>query len=505
MKYKTCCLTLTLILSSAANAEIGRMKVDHYCSFNDEPLPSILTTFDSDNAAQQALNRVMSFTGLPPRFEILAADVPNAAAVIRNNKRYILYNQRFMRKVRDTTQNNWSEISILAHEIGHHLSNHTFQFTGSRPTFELEADRFSGFVLQRMGASLDDAVAVMERMVSKRGSATHPARSARVAAVTNGWVDAEEKSGGSQFKREPVRSSTVVRNNGSPEHSHNGRSHSHPLPAEGLSHQHNGGQLTQPVVRPTPAPITPGVPEPEMVPIRGGTFMMGSPSSEKGRGSDEKQHSVTVGGFSMGKYEVSNAEYARCVSAGACKPPRWQENGSKYNLQTGSDNHYQEFTGEQQPVVGVSWNNAMSYARWLSKVTGRNYSLPTEVQWEYAARAGSNTAYPWGNAIASKKANCRGCGSNWDNKTTAPVKSFSANAWGLHDTVGNVYEWTCSAYDANYAGSEKKCAARGDTRSRVLRGGSWFSKPGDVRSANRNWNAATYRIDGLGFRLSRTP
>lgn len=501
MKYKTCCLTLTLILSSAANAEIGSMKVDHYCSFNDEPLPSILTTFDSDNAAQQALSRVMSFTGLPPRFEILAADVPNAAAVIRNNKRYILYNQRFMRKVRDTTKNNWSEISILAHEIGHHLSNHTFQFTGSRPKFELEADRFSGFVLQRMGASLDDAVAVMERMVSQKGSATHPARSARVAAVTNGWVDAEEKSGGSQFKREPVRPSTVVRNNGSPEHSHNGRSHSHPLPAEGLNHQHNGSQSTQ-VVRSTPAPVTSRAPEPEMVSIRGGTFMMGSPVSEKGRGSNEKQHSVTVGNFSIGKYEVSNTEYARCVADGACKPAVWQENGSEDNLQAGGE-VYQGFNGGSQPVVGISWNNAMSYARWLSSETGRKYSLPTEAQWEYAARAGSNSAYPWGGSIGSNKANCNGCGRSWN--TTAPVKSFPPNALGLHNTIGNILEWVCSAYHVSYNGSEQRCATTNDTRERVLRGGSLYNPPAAVRSASRFSYSAESRFLDTGFRLSRTP
>lgn len=511
MKCKTCCLTLTLILSSAANAEIGRMKVDHYCSFNDEPLPSILTTFDSDTAAQQALNRVMSFTGLPPRFEILAADVPNAAAVIRNNKRYILYNQRFMRKVRDTTKNNWSEISILAHEIGHHLSNHTFQFTGSRPTFELEADRFSGFVLQRMGASLDDAVAVMERMVSQRGSATHPARSARVAAVTNGWVDAEEKSGRSQFKREPVRPRTVVRNNGSPEHSHNGRSHSHPLPAEGLNHQHNGSQPV-PVVRPAPAPVASRIPEPEMVSIRGGTFMMGSPVSEKGRISNEMLHSVTVGNFSIGKYEVTNAEYARCVSSGFCKAPEWQKKGSIYNLKNGSNDLYHGIVGDNYPVVGVSWHDAMSYVSWLSKMTGKVYSLPTEAQWEYATRAGSQSAYAWGSNISHELANygsdicCDGFASGRDSwLKTAPVRSFPNTQWGLYDAYGNVAELTCSVYMAAYDGSEQKCSSAYDKRHRVTRGGSWGGRSKDLRSAARSSRSASSRDGATGFRLSLAP
>ena len=485
LRIRAWLIAIASILPAVATAEIGSMKVDHYCSFNDEPLPSILTTFDSDNAAEEALRRVMSYTGLPPRFEILAADVPNAAAVIRNNKRYILYNQRFMRKVRDTTRNNWSEISILAHEIGHHLSYHTFGSFGSRPKFELEADRFSGFVLQKMGASLDDAVAVMERMVSEQGSRTHPRRSARVAAVTNGWVDAEEKAGGSHFKREPTTPRIVARNN-APSHSHNGREHRHPLPASGLNHQH-GAQ--QPVVSQPAAPVRPRLAEPEMVAIRGSSFMMGSPNNEAGRDNDEKQHNVNVGSFSIGKYEVTNTEYARCVTTGACK----------------ANTVYQGFTGSNQPVVGVSWQDATDYAIWLSRETGRRYRLPTEAEWEFAARAGSQTAYPWGSAIGSKRANCNGCGSQWGGKTTAPVGSFPANNWGLHNVSGNVWEWTCSAYDKGYNRAEQQCAANNDSRDRVLRGGSWLNKPAGVRSAGRDWGIAALRYINTGFRLSRTP
>lgn len=448
-----------LALPVAVYPEVGVLEVDHYCGFKrEQSTRKRFTTFEADQDAMRVIKRITRYVGMMnPRFDVKGADISTgAAAVIRNNKRYILYNPYFITKVVESTGSSWAEVSVLAHEIGHHVNWHTLIKDGSRPNKELEADHFAGYILQRMGASIDDAVTAMESLTDEQASDTHPARFSRVAAIASGWREARGQR-----------------------------------------------QSTQPVV--IPAPVAPQVPEPEMVSIRGGTFMMGSPTSEKGRDGDEKRHSVTVGNFSMGKYEISNAEYARCVSAGACKPPEWQESGSKYNLKTGSNKIYQGLTDQQQPVVGVSWNNAMSYARWLSEATGRNYSLPTEAQWEYAARAGSNTAYPWGNAIASNKANCNGCGSHWGGKTTAPVKSFSANAWGLHNTVGNVWEWVCSAYDENYAGSEQRCAANGDKRSRVLRGGSWVNAPGDVRSAGRSWSTAADRIDSIGFRLFRTP
>lgn len=481
-----------LALPIAAYPEVGVLEVDHYCGFKREQSTGRkrFNTFDADQDAMRVIKRITRYVGMMnPRFDVKGADISTgAAAVIRNNKRYILYNPYFITKVAESTGSSWAEVSVLAHEIGHHVNWHTLKKDGSRPNKELEADHFAGYILQRMGASIDDAVNAMEKLADDQASDTHPAKYSRVTAIASGWREARGQR--QNIPSIPIKPGQSASSNASVNHSHNGRSHNHKLPAEGLSHQHNG---------------TPQIPEPEMMSIRGGTFMMGSPASEKGRGGDEKQHSVTVGNFSIGKYEVSNAEYARCVSAGVCKPPEWQENGSKYNLQTASNKFYQKFTGQQQPVVGVSWNNAMSYARWLSKTTGRNYSLPTEAQWEYAARAGSNTAYPWGNSIASNKANCRGCGSSWDGKTTAPVKSFSANTLGLHNTVGNVWEWVCSAYDKDYVGSEQKCAASGDTRSRVLRGGSWSNTSGRVRSAFRFKDAASNRLSDIGFRLSRTP
>ena len=130
----------------------------------------------------------MQFQGLEPSFVLKAANVPNAVAAIKGTQRLILYNQQFMMRVRDTTQTDWSAISILAHEVGHHLQGHTLQRGGSRPEIELEADKYSGFILERMGAPLDEAKAAIRLITTEEGSKTHPGRQARLAAITNGWI-----------------------------------------------------------------------------------------------------------------------------------------------------------------------------------------------------------------------------------------------------------------------------------------------------------------------------
>ena len=208
---------------------------------------------------------------------------------------------------------------------------------------------------------------------------------------------------------------------------------------------------------------------PKMVRIEGGCFQMGSPRSESGRDDDERRHRVCVEDFSMGKHEVTFEQWDACVSGGGCGRYRPSDRG---------------WGRGDRPVINVSWRDANAYARWLSKRTGRSYRLPTEAEWEYAARAGSTSAYPWGDRVGRNRANCDGCGSRWDRERTAPVGSFEANRWGLYDTVGNVWEWTCSEYDERYGGAEARCAS-GSAGRRVIRGGSWLIEPWWVRSAYR--------------------
>jgi formylglycine-generating enzyme required for sulfatase activity len=165
----------------------------------------------------------------------------------------------------------------------------------------------------------------------------------------------------------------------------------------------------------------------------------------------------------------------------------------------------------RRPANTVSWDDAQTYVKWLSRITGKPYRLLSEAEYEYAARAGSQTAYPWGDEIrlnGKPMANCRACGSQWGGKQTAPVGSFSANAFGLYDMVGNVYEWTedCVHRSLSFQGAPADGSAwtSGDCSSRVVRGGSWNDGPGNLRSAFSGWDVPIYRNNTHGFRVART-
>jgi formylglycine-generating enzyme required for sulfatase activity len=218
---------------------------------------------------------------------------------------------------------------------------------------------------------------------------------------------------------------------------------------------------------------------------------MGSPVTEKDRFSDEApQHQVTIARFAVSKYELTFDEWDTCVANGYCvQRPK--------DLDWGRGRH---------PVIYVSWDDAQQYVAWLSKMTGKHYRLLTEAEYEYAARAGTQTVYPWGDEIGKNNANCKGCGSQWDNSQTAPVGSFAANGFGLYDMVGNVWEWVEDCYHENYQGAPIDGAAWAteDCARRTGRGGSWGSNPGSVRSANRLRSTPVYRANSVGFRVART-
>ena len=157
-------------------------------------------------------------------------------------------------------------------------------------------------------------------------------------------------------------------------------------------------------------------------------------------------------------------------------------------------------------MINVSWNDATEYVAWLSSQTGAEYRLPSEAEWEYAARAGSATKYSWGNEIGGNRANCGGdnCGDQW--AYTAPVGSFAPNAFGLHDMHGNVIEWVEDCLNASYAGAPVDGSAwlSGNCAVRVLRGGSWSGYPRSLRAAIRYWLISGYRDGLIGFRAART-
>ena len=201
----------------------------------------------------------------------------------------------------------------------------------------------------------------------------------------------------------------------------------------------------------------------EMISIEGGCFQMGSPENEEGRFDDETQHRVCVGAFKIGKTEVSQQQWREVM---------------------GSNNPSGFKDCDDCPVETVSWNDVQDFLQKLNTKTGKRFRLPTEAEWEYAARAGTTGPFSFQGKISAVKVNYdasytyAGSSKGQYRGKTVPVGSLPANPWGLHEVHGNVWEWTCSAYDENYGGSEEQCAGGNDSGRRVLRGGSWDGRPG---------------------------
>ena len=214
---------------------------------------------------------------------------------------------------------------------------------------------------------------------------------------------------------------------------------------------------------------------------------MGSPKREGGDDYERPMRRVRIDyRFAVGVYEVTFDEWYACIDTGGCGSYVPDDEG------WGRGN---------RPVVNVSWDDAQSYVSWLSSRTGKTYRLLSEAEWEYVARAGTETAYSWGDNIGVNRANCDGCGSQWDNEKTAPVGSFAANAWGVHDMHGNVMEWVEDCYNDSYVGAPADGSAwtSEDCSDRVLRGGSWYFLMETLRSADRLWSSTGYRGKYGGF------
>lgn len=274
-----------------------------------------------------------------------------------------------------------------------------------------------------------------------------------------------------------------------------------------------GEQAPEPEPEPQPFRAT------DMVRIAAGCFAMGSAASEVGRHDNEARHSVCVESYSISRYEVTRGQYADFVRDTGRETPDTCHTYGDGGWGSRSGHSWQNpgyVQGDDHPVTCVSRHDALAYAEWLSERQGTDYRLPTEAEWEYAARAGSGSARHWGESSAQACA--------WGNVGdqvldrhhrdwswqvhrcddghvyTAPVGSFRLNLYGLHDMLGNVWEWTCSAYDADYRGTEGRCSR--DDRNGVVRGGSWSNSPRWVRAAARFENRVDARFDLVGFRLA---
>jgi formylglycine-generating enzyme required for sulfatase activity len=281
---------------------------------------------------------------------------------------------------------------------------------------------------------------------------------------------------------------------------------------------------------------------PEMVVVPAGNFTMGSPPNEQGRHETEgPQRQVSIRPFGVGKFDVTRGQWAAFVSATnretrrgcawtgrpGIKPP-WapDPDGSWRSLGFPQD--------DSHPVVCVTWNDAQDYVRWLSERSGHKYRLLAESEWEYAARAGTTTPYPWGSKASHDYANygaddcCSGLASGRDKWVeTSPVGSFPPNRFGLHDMHGNVLQWVQDCFAASYSGLPKDGSpyeqaiqlktgpfpdmiGTNSCSYRMVRGGDWGDPPSMIRSAFRNFGpgpGATlqdYCSGGVGFRVART-
>lgn len=565
---------LAATVSSAQEpARLAQLVIDHegdtsVRGFHGSGSPSrVRRSFQSDSEARAELDRILKAVGLNwigDRIALRAsAETANAEAGIGNKgDRYIFYNATFMQKLKERTAEQWALVSVLAHELGHHVAFHT-ELDGNDHKFELEADYFSGFVLRRLGATLDQSHAAMRAISPKEATKTHPGLDQRLQVITIGWTDGggqgaprglKERapdqpsppaavgpsdapqslnaSGAADVVRvcREVESMTSLSMLAVLERQHAGKPAADCISArigelkaaqtaakavaeatsKADAERQRLAMLQQQDVETKRAeaeaarkraeaaiPTQPGqvfrdCPEcPEMVVVPAGNFMMGSPGSEEGRQADEgPQRQVTIARpFAVGRYEVTFAEWDACVADGGCTYKPADEGWGR----------------GRRPVMNVSWNYAQEYVRWIRSKTGAPYRLLSEPEWEYAARAGTTTAFSFGETIKTTQAQFSE-GKVGSAQKTVEVGTFKPNAFGLFDMHGNVWEWVEDCYAASYANAPTDDSQAPDKKDcfRVLRGGSRFGNPGNLRSASRSAAPPVYRSGSGGFRLART-
>lgn len=226
---------------------------------------------------------------------------------------------------------------------------------------------------------------------------------------------------------------------------------------------------------------------PELVVIPSGSFLMGS---ERGKRREKPVHKVTIAKpFAVGRYEVTFAEFDACTAAGACSKKIFDRDWGR----------------GRRPVMNVLYTDIQEYLTWLNKITGKRYRLPTEAEWEYAARADSDTEYSWGDEMIKGEANCRGCGTEWSGVKSAPVGSFEPNPWGLYDVHGNVLEMVEDCWITSHVGALPDGRARHvkNCPNRVVKGGAWYYLSKVSRSASRARNDIRVFSYFIGFRVVR--
>jgi sulfatase modifying factor 1 len=265
---------------------------------------------------------------------------------------------------------------------------------------------------------------------------------------------------------------------------------------------------------------------PAMVVIPAGRFEMGSPDSDEARSDDEGPlHRVKISAFALGRTEITRGQFAKFVKSTKYHIGNncWTLEDGKFEIRSGRSWHDLGFLqNNRHPAACINWNDAKAYAKWMSRKTGKKYRLPTEAEWEYAARARTVTARYWGDSpdVACRYANVadltakakiegarfwllHNCADGF--AYTSPVGRFKANAFGLKDMLGNLWEWTEDSYHDSYQKAPTDGSAwQGESKKRVIRGGSWNNNPDRVRTAKRGRDDPYSRFSNIGFRLARS-
>lgn len=247
------------------------------------------------------------------------------------------------------------------------------------------------------------------------------------------------------------------------------------------------GQSATPVAQPKAGPPFRDGGGPLMVRLPGGDFLMGSPENAADF-NERPQHRVTLRPFAISVNEITAAEFSRFRAPNALRT----------QTEAGRDR-------SRHPVSFVSWEDARAYVQWLSRQTGKRYRLPTEAEWEYAARGGTDTTYWWGRTLDKGRAHCLTCGNDLDPRHPTTAGRFAANAYGLHDTAGNVAEWVQDCYVDNYkdASAEGRAVELPGCTRRVVRGGAFSSGPHALSSTARDALGSMTANDSVGFRVVR--
>lgn len=451
MKYLV--LYLILLCPVLGFTQARPFHIIHGCSYDDAQPESDVYLFDASDEANRIVLEIVDALGLQKNFILKSANVPNALATTNGGQRYILYSTTFLEKFKADANTRWAAYSVLAHEIGHHLNGHDFSETDSRKRklLEMEADQFSGSVLRMLGATLSESQAGIETFGLQGESGTHPSKTARREAIAGGWKKRDE------WLRE--RGAATPTRSAEPKQT---------APAT--------AQPEKPGV--FPQEQCPGCPE--MVFVKGGAFDMGY-DGVGGHINEKPVHRVTLPDFYLGKYEVTQAEWRAIMG-----------------------NNPSEFKNcDRCPVENVSWDDAQSFIQKLNTQTGRTFRLPSEAEWEYAARGGqsSKAYYHAGHNSVGMVAWWYGNSGNKAQK----VGQRKGNELMIYDMNGNVWEWCADYWHPDYEqapANGSSWAEVGDRAFRVLRGGSWKDDTWYHRVTTRNNARPETRNNKTGFRLA---